>query len=104
MVVHEIKSAAQFKEIVDAKKTFVLDCYADWCGPCKAIAPKISSLSEEHAHAEFYKVDVDNVSELAAELGVRAMPSFFFYKDGQKVHDVVGANPKGVEEAVKALA
>lgn len=61
-------------------------------------------MSEEHAHAEFYKVDVDNVSELAADLGVRAMPSFFFYKDGQKVNDVVGANPKGVEEAVKALA
>lgn len=77
--------------------------FATWCGPCKAIAPKVVELSntEEFANVRFYKLDVDEVSDVAQELGVRAMPTFLIFKDGQKVGEVVGANPQALEAAVR---
>ncbi|PIG86434.1 thioredoxin [Aspergillus arachidicola] len=80
------------EKVIDSKDLVVLDCFAEWCGPCKAIAPQLAKLSEEYTGAKFYKIDVDELSEVAAELGVRAMPTFLFFKDGEKVNEVVGAN------------
>ena len=58
--------------------------------------------SEIYENAAFFKVDVDEVTDVAQELGIRAMPTFLFYKDGEKVKEVVGANPKAIEAAIKA--
>ena len=52
--------------------------------------------------AAFFKVDVDKVPDVAQELGIRAMPTFLFFKDGEKVKEVVGANPKAIDAAIKA--
>lgn len=79
----------------------MLDCFAEWCGPCKVIAPKVSSYSDTYTNVAFYKIDVDAVPDVAAELGVRAMPTFFFFKNGQKVDEVVGAAPPAIEAAIK---
>ncbi|KAL4919806.1 thioredoxin-like protein [Aspergillus aurantiobrunneus] len=99
-----IKSAAEFKEkVLDSQDAIVLDCYAEWCGPCKAIAPKVEEFAKENTTVKFYQIDVDELSDVAAELGVRAMPSFFFFKGGQKVNEVVGANPPALQAGVKAL-
>lgn len=82
----------------------MIDCFATWCGPCKAIAPKVAQFSESYPQVKFYQIDVDEVSELAAELGIRAMPSFLFYKDGKRLeNDVVGANPPALEAGIKSL-
>ncbi|KAE8351528.1 thioredoxin [Aspergillus coremiiformis] len=97
-------SDAEFREkVLNAKGPVVLDCFADWCGPCKAIAPKLAEFSKTYPDAKFYKIDVDQLTEVAAELGVRAMPTFILFKDGQKVSDVVGANPPALEAGIKAL-
>ncbi|EEH22651.2 thioredoxin [Paracoccidioides brasiliensis Pb03] len=79
----------------------VIDCYATWCGPCKMIAPKLVEFSESYPNVAFYKVDVDECPDIAQELGVRAMPTFIFFKDGQKVDEVMGAVPQAVEAAIK---
>ena len=58
-------------------------------------------MSDQYPTARFYKVDVDQVPEVAQELGVRAMPTFMLFKNGEKVADVVGANPKALEAAIQ---
>jgi thioredoxin 1 len=84
-----------------ANQLVVLDCFAVWCGPCKVIAPVVAKYSEEYTQAAFYKVDVDEVSDVAQELGIRAMPTFLFFKNGEKVEEVVGANPAAILNSIK---
>lgn len=67
------------------------------CGPCKMIAPKLEQWSTEYPAADFLKIDVDQLAELAQELGITAMPTFFFYRDGKKVKELVGANPTALK-------
>lgn len=81
---------------------------ADWCGPCKMIAPKIETLAQTMAKEDkpitFHKVDVDDVRALAQRLGISAMPTFHAYKGKELVGEVVGAvYPKVQELVAKAL-
>ncbi|KAK2746310.1 hypothetical protein FQN57_003191 [Myotisia sp. PD_48] len=104
MVVNKINSLAEYKELVLEKQDGVLkviDSFAEWCPPCKAIAPVLEKLSEQYTEVNFYKIDVDAVPDVAQELGVRAMPTFAFFKNGNKVDEVVGANPPAIEKSIK---
>lgn len=101
MGVHELKSKNEFDEALKDNKFVVLDCFADWCGPCRMIAPKVAKFSDIYKDAAFFKLDVDEVQDVAGELGIRAMPTFLFFKDGEKVSEVVGANPKAIEAAIE---
>ena len=74
---------------------------ATWCGPCKVIAPTIVKFAKEYPAAKFYKLDIDEVPAVAQELGIRAMPTFVLFKKGEKVGEVVGANEKALEAAIK---
>ena len=74
---------------------------ATWCGPCKVIAPAIVKMSNNFPDARFYKLDVDEVPDVAQELGVRAMPTFMVFKDGEKIGEVVGANEKALAALVQ---
>jgi thioredoxin 1 len=60
--------------------------------------------AKKYPHARFYKIDVDEVPDVAQELGIRAMPTFLLFKDGEKVGEVVGANPKALEAAISSNA
>ena len=73
----------------------VIDFYADWCAPCKIVAPVLEELAEEHkGKVNFYKVDTENQQELAAAFGIRSIPSILFCpKEGQP-QMAVGALPK----------
>ncbi|PGH29798.1 thioredoxin [[Emmonsia] crescens] len=119
MVVHNLRDRAAFESAVSStdaaaastatttgQKTplIVIDCFATWCGPCKAIAPKLVEFSEAYPNVGFYKVDVDECPDIAQELGVRAMPTFIFFKDGQKVDEVLGAVPPAIEAMIKKHA
>lgn len=66
-----------------------------------ALTRETNRMSHEYTNARFYKLDVDQVSDVAAELGIRAMPTFLLFKNGEKVGEVVGANPKALEAAIK---
>ncbi|KAL9118163.1 MAG: hypothetical protein Q9187_005297 [Circinaria calcarea] len=98
-----VDSALSMDEFQAAKsegKLMVIDCYATWCGPCKAIAPKVVAFSDKYPDVRFFKVDVDEVPDVAQELGIRAMPTFVLFKNGEEVAKVVGANPQQLEEAI----
>ena len=65
------------------------------------IAPKFKEFSETYTGATFLKVDVDEVADVAQQVGIGAMPTFHLYKGGQKVDDLVGADAKKLEELIK---
>ncbi|KAL6244086.1 thioredoxin trx1 [Rhinocladiella similis] len=107
MGVHNLADKTSFKTSVyeaGAGKLVVVDCFATWCGPCKVIAPEVVKFSESAEFkdkVDFYKIDVDEVPDVAQELGVRAMPTFMLFKNGEKVGEVVGANKRALEQAIK---
>ncbi|KAL1967967.1 hypothetical protein VTN77DRAFT_2384 [Rasamsonia byssochlamydoides] len=101
MGVQQLNSKPEFQSTIESDRLVVLDAFATWCGPCKAIAPKVEQFSETYTDATFVKVDVDAVPDVAQELGIRAMPTFLLFKGGKKVAEVVGANPAALEAAIK---
>lgn len=82
-----------FNENVTSSKGAVLvDFFAEWCGPCKMLAPSLDELSEEGY--TIYSVDIDKNPELAAEYGVMSIPTLIFFKDGEKMDRIVGLTAK----------
>ncbi|KAF8604406.1 thioredoxin [Ceratobasidium sp. AG-I] len=106
MGVTVISSLDQFKKIINGDKPCVFDFWATWCGPCRIISPVFEKLSNEPQFqgVEFYKVDVDEQPDISQEVGIRAMPTFSVFKNGAKVKELVGANPGGLQELLKAAA
>ncbi|KAL8939282.1 MAG: hypothetical protein Q9211_002807 [Gyalolechia sp. 1 TL-2023] len=98
--VHNLSSKSDFTTALADPSLMIIDCMATWCGPCKAVAPEIVKLSNTYPGARFYKLDIDEVPDVAQELGVRAMPTFMIFKGGEKVHEIVGAHVQAVESAV----
>ncbi|KAF4269371.1 hypothetical protein KXW98_002736 [Aspergillus fumigatus] len=83
----------------------VVDFFATWCGPCRAVAPKVGELSEKYSNVRFIQVDVDKVRSVAQEMNIRAMPTFVLYKDGQPLEKrVVGGNVRELEEMIKSIS
>lgn len=72
----------------------IIDFFADWCGPCKMLAPMISELAEENPEVRFFKVNVDENAELAAKYGVMSIPTVVFIKGGKTLATEVGLRPK----------
>ncbi|PWW77723.1 thioredoxin-domain-containing protein [Tuber magnatum] len=100
-MVQVIENSEDYKKALKSKVA-IIDCYAVWCGPCKVISPVFEKLSREVKGVEFFKLDVDEVPSVVAELGVRAMPTFLFFENGVKVNEFVGANPKGLMKLITA--
>ncbi|KAF0976929.1 hypothetical protein FDP41_004224 [Naegleria fowleri] len=92
-MVHKVDTLAELKDkIKNHNGLVVIDFFAEWCGPCKRIAPKIEEWSKKYPTVLFLKVDVDVNDEAASEYAVEAMPTFVFVKNGSKIETVVGAN------------
>ena len=70
----------------------LVDFYADWCGPCKMLAPVIEGLADKMTNVSFYKLNVDNSSDIARRYGVQAIPNLIIFKDGKAVDQITGAN------------
>jgi thioredoxin 1 len=89
---------ASFKaEVLDSKEPVVVDFWADWCAPCKMIAPIVEELATELAgKVKFAKMDVDANPATPGSYNIRGIPTLIIFKNGKAVEQVVGAVPKGV--------
>ncbi|KAM4058687.1 thioredoxin domain-containing protein [Hirsutella rhossiliensis] len=109
--IHHINSADELTALLQNTTYVAVDFYADWCPPCKAIAPVFESLAAKHAKPQFLafaKVNVDHVASVAQTYHITAMPTFLFLKDGKQVAvngDAViqGADPRKLGAAVEKL-
>ena len=74
----------------------VIDAWASWCGPCRAMAPIFEELSKEMKNVKFSKLDVDSNSEIASRYNIMSIPTFLIFKNGKEVSRIVGGNPKSL--------
>ncbi|MBQ8342088.1 MAG: thioredoxin [Clostridia bacterium] len=83
-----------FEEVVAAKALTLVDFYADWCGPCKMVAPIVAEIAEEHPEITVGKVNVDESPALAARFGIMSIPTLVVLQNGEEANRVVGYRPK----------
>ncbi len=90
-------------EVLKADKPVLVDFYADWCGPCRKMAPAIEALAEELADAAVVgKLNVDDNEEIAMKYGVMSIPTLIVFKNGQAVKKAVGVHAKeDLEKMIK---
>ena len=82
--------------VLESDKLSVIDFWAEWCGPCRAIGPVIEELATEYAgKVNIGKVNVDHNPQLSMNYGITSIPAILFIKGGQVVDKLVGAQPKG---------
>ncbi|MCF8214802.1 MAG: thioredoxin [Chitinophagaceae bacterium] len=82
-------------EVLDSDKLSMIDFWAEWCGPCRAIGPVVEELSKEfEGRVNIGKVNVDHNPQLSMNYGITSIPAILFIKNGQVVDKLVGAQPK----------
>ena len=93
--INNVSDSSFEQDVLQADGPVLVDYWAEWCGPCKMIAPAVHELALEYdGQLSVGKLDVDNSPNIAMKYGVRSIPALIFFKDGQAVHTIVGARPK----------
>ena len=81
-------------EVLEADKPVLVDFWATWCPPCRAMSPILEQMAGERDDLKIVSVDVDNEQELAVEYGVLGMPTFMLFSNGAQIANLVGARPR----------
>lgn len=90
MEVLKITSDDFKKEALEENKTVVIDFYADWCGPCKMLAPVVEEVAKENTNTKFVKINVDEAQDLAIEYNIMSIPTLIVMKNGKEINRKVG--------------
>lgn len=101
MAVRVVASLSELQALLSQPKLTVVDFFATWCGPCKMISPMIESLAASKPNVNFAKVDVDRTPDVMQAYPVKAMPTFFFFKNGNVVEKFEGADINSISRLVQ---
>ena len=94
MVVQNIHTKPEFDLFIQNTKYVLVDFWAEWCGPCKLMAPVLDSIAEEHGWLTVLKVNADELPNLAKEYDISSIPTLLLFREGSIINYVVGAKPK----------
>ena len=95
-----IKTVEEFNELIKGKKV-VIDFFANWCGPCKMLAPIFEEVSNELSDIKFAKVDIDEVEDLPKMFGIMSIPTLLIFEEGKLVKKISGY--LGKDELIKFI-
>ena len=101
--VEEVTDKSFEREVLQAKKPVLVDFWAEWCGPCRMLAPTIEAIAEEHSSSvSVVKLNVDENPTTAAAYGIKGIPTLILFSDGKEVERIVGA--AGKDAIVRTIA
>ena len=96
----DVTDATFQSEVLDSEKTIMVDFWAEWCGPCRAVGPILDQIAAEHSEKlSIVKLNVDDNPETAMKYGISSIPAMKVYRGGEVVKTVIGAKPKPALEA-----
>ena len=90
----EVNSETWDKEVLQVKRLVVVDFYADWCSPCKQLAPIVEALAKENPKLKVCKLDIDENRDIYVKYKVRGIPTLIFFKEGKEVDRIIGLKTK----------
>jgi thioredoxin 1 len=99
-----VKTTDFEQEVLQSDKTVLVDFWAEWCGPCHAVAPVLDKIvAEREDELKLVKVNIDEEQELAIRYGVQSIPTMILFKGGEPAAAAIGAQPKGALERALGL-
>ena len=102
MSIQHISEAEFETEVETVQETVLLDFFADWCGPCRMLAPVLEAFAEAHPEVKVFKINVDEEAQLAAMHGIVSIPTLIVYRNGAETARTVGLSTKEEIEALIA--
>ena len=93
-----------FNTFITSNKLVVVDFFATWCGPCRALSPYIDELSANNHHILFVKANIEETPAIANELDVKSLPCVIIFENGKEIHRVVGFNKPKLQAIIENLS
>ncbi len=91
------------QEVIASEQPVIVDFWAEWCGPCHAVAPVLDRIAAEHSDLKLVKVNIDEEQGLALRYGISSIPAMILFRGGEPAAAAIGAQPKGALERALGL-
>lgn len=89
-------TSEKLRELQIENKNILVDCYADWCGPCRALTPMLEKISSEYPNVEFVKINIDEDHETVMQFGITSIPMVIIFDGEEMIEMIKGANPEKI--------